>query len=282
MKSARIGIAITIALVGPSADAALLSIQFAGGGAEVTLAQGQSATIEVVFTGDEWDSKSPITETDVSGTDLRFDVGTLATGVGGSYVLDGPTDFLVTNVLPGNFQNWQSHSLHFLYFNCSFFLAAGDPSGVSGPAVGPGVSVVLASFIIQKYTLSMGDTHVVFNVDDHAQYLPALYLGTQAWVHRWQYPSIEGPRQFELGTGNPGDADPRFWYHGYETLQPLIIHQVPEPGALALLALGALVLLRRRAPNLKPWPDRISSHRWNTKHPAIANCSPGCSASCGR
>jgi hypothetical protein len=58
---------------------------------------------------------------------------------------------------------------------------------------------------------------------------------------------VTGPLQYDMALGNPGDAGPQ-WdpYHGYETFQPLIIHNLPEPGMVALTMLGGLGLLRRR------------------------------------
>jgi hypothetical protein len=241
MKKGLLGI-LAVGLITSAANAGQLSMRFAGGGTEREMtAASDSVTIEVLFAMNATDSS----KNRVTGTDLRFDVGTLAPGVGGDYVVDGSTKFSVTSITPGAFANWNTAAATLGPFNRQgFFASAGDPAGVSGPAgnLTNQAPVVLLSFTIHKDTFELGDTYIVFRQEDP---LPTVYNGPNAWGNRFQY-DINGPQQFEQGAGNGGDADPRFAYHGYESLQPLIIHNVPEPSALALLALGGFAAMRRR------------------------------------
>jgi len=88
-------------------------------------------------------------------------------------------------------------------------------------------------------------TEIAFRHNSYQDPLPAAFDGPQDWQLRWQE-EVTGPFQFDIGVGNPGDDEPHWTYNGYEHYQPLII---PEPGALALLALCGLALLRPRASN---------------------------------
>jgi hypothetical protein len=242
MKKGLLGI-LAVGMITTAANAGQLSLRFAGGGTEIDMAPGDTATIEVVFAMNSTDT----TKGRLTGADLRFDVGDLAAGVGGNYVADdAEAKFTVTSIATA-MANWNTAAATIGPFNrLGFFASAGDPAGVSG-VVGNGTNqagVVIMSFDIMKPTsgLPEGDTYIVFRNEDP---LPALYNGPNSWGNRFQY-DINGNQQFEQGVGNGGDADPRFAYHGYETLSPLIIHNVPEPSALALMALGGLALLRRR------------------------------------
>jgi len=254
MKKALLSI-LAVGMLSTAANAATLSMRFAGGGTEVTLSPSQSATVEIVITmGINDGAKNP---SKLTGLDLRFDVGGLAInpdavgdpGAGaGEYVVDGSTKFAVTGVATP-IVGWSTaaSTLPPAVFNGSYFLSTGDPNGLVG-VVGTGAefSTVVATFDVHKDAFEAGDTFIVFkNLDP----LPALYNGPAAWSNRFPY-STETPgirNQFVTGTGNMSDNGPQFDpYHGYATFQPLIIHNVPEPSALALLVLGGFAALRRR------------------------------------
>ena len=227
----------------PLAFGSYLAMRFAGGGSEVTLGPTQTAVIEVTFTM----TSSQTSKSRCTGVDARFDVGTIVPGVGGDYVLDGSDDFMVTDITPGNFANWNAGAAVLGPFNrLGFFLSAGDPAGVSGP-VGDSTlqpPAVLASFTIRNDAATIADTAIVFHVDNNLV-LPAVYNGPGQMRHAWQSAIPKIDNAFWIQQGNPGDADPRFQYHGYETLTPLIIHAVPEPGTVALASLAALALMGR-------------------------------------
>lgn len=237
--------AITGAFVVVPADAGLLSMRFAGGSSETTLSPSQSATIEVCFQLGPFEKAVHR----LTRFEARFDVGSLTPGVGGQYVVEDQSPLTVTSAASGTIPNWNSTGTSGVGggFDSSFFLTAGDPNGVSGPLPGhTGAPAVIGTFTVRLDAPTAGDVFAVFRVNDS---LPALHNGATLWSNRFGSNIVIGPQQFELGMGNPGDADPRWAYHGFETLQPLVIHTVPEPGAMALLLVAVFVAAwRRRAP----------------------------------
>jgi len=240
MKKGLLGL-IAVGMIATAANAATLSMRFAGGGNEVTLAPSQSATVEVVITMGLADGpKSP---SKLTGFDMRFEVGDVADAGFGPYVVDGSTKYSVTEHTA--FPGWSLAAASPLpnTFNSSYFLSAGDPAGLIGPTGATAGDTVIATFTIHKDVFELGDTFVVWR---KGSALPALYNGAAAWGDRFGYTAEVARNQFLHGQGSPGDAGPQNQYHGYEDFEPLIIHNVPEPSALALLALGGLAMLRRR------------------------------------
>jgi hypothetical protein len=241
MKKSLLGI-LAVGLFTTSANAGILSLRFAGGGNEVTMGPSDTATIEVVFQM----TAIQTGKARLTGADMRFEVGGLAAGVGGDYVFDDSHKFTVESVATP-IAGWSTAASILGEFNQNgFFLSAGDPAGAAGPVGNATLQpeLVIASFTIHKVgPVVPADTYVVFRVGSA---LPALTQGGTGWTNAWQ-DNADAIREYDIGQGNPGDADPR-WdpYHGYETLQPLIIHQVPEPGSIALLVLGGLAAMRRR------------------------------------
>jgi len=251
MKKGLLGI-LAVGMMTTAANAATLSMRFAGGGNEVTLDSSQSATIEIVITyGANDGPKSPST---LTGLDARFDVGDIVPGAPGApgvpgyrpeYIADGSTKYTVESVstLPG----WNTAATTLGPFNAlGFFLSTNSGDAASNVIA----SAVVASFTVHKTSPVVGgDTFVAFRV---GAALPALSSGGAAWTRRWGYGNtgeIAGLRnQYSIGQGNPGDAGAFFTngYHGYEILQPLVIHNVPEPSSIALMLLGGLAALRRR------------------------------------
>jgi len=250
MKKGLLGI-LAVGIMATAANAATLSMRFAGGGNEVTLGVSQSATVEVVITMGTFDG--PKTPSRLTGLDLRFDVGGIAinpdavgdNGSTGEYVVDGSTKFSVTAIT--GFPGWSTAASNMVpaVFNGSYFLSAGDPNGTIGPtgAVIPS-SFVVATFTIHKDAFEAGDTFVVIR---NGLALPALYNGPALWTNRFTYTVEAGRNNFLTGEGSSSDNAPRYDpYHGYQAFEPLIIHNVPEPSALALLVLGGFAALRRR------------------------------------
>jgi hypothetical protein len=241
-----------------AANAATLSMRFAGGATEVTMgAQSDSATIEVLLTfsanGIDNSTKTP---SSTSGINARFEVGDIVNGPNGPYIEDnfGQPDtgkFVVTDVATP-VAGWSNSAVDpGQVFDSSFFFGAEDTTGAVRLTGNPARTVVLGSFTIHKTGFVAGDTFIAFRV---GAALPLLNDGAASWTARFQYTTQAARNQWLLNDGsigsplpgNPGDNDPRFAFHGYETLNPLIIHNVPEPSALALLALGGLAMLRRR------------------------------------
>jgi hypothetical protein len=248
MKKSLLGI-LAVGVFATAANAATLSMRFAGGGNEVTLGPSDSVTVEVVITMGVNDG--PKTPSKLTGIDMRFDVGGLADGGFGPYVLDGGQDdkLAVTDVSSpiGAWSN--AASILGSFDRLGFFMSVGDPAGTTGvTGTGAVFDTVIATFVIHKAfsVLPPGpatDTYFVWRNEDP---LPALYNGPATWGNKFGYTVENGRNQFLHGQGSPGDADPRYVYHGYETMEPLIIHQIPEPSAIALMVLGGLAALRRR------------------------------------
>jgi hypothetical protein len=259
MKKGLLG-ALAVAFMTTAANAAVLSLRFAGGATEITMGpeSSDSATIEVLltFSANGFDNSTK-TPSKISSINARFDVGDLAAGVGGQYIDDdfGDTDagkWVVTGTeTPVAGWNTLGSSPNGNDFDLSYFFAAEDPTGTTTLSGNPARTVVLGSFTIHKTRTDPVDseTFIAFHVEDP---LPGLSEGPSGWGSRWQYTNQVARNQWLLNeggvaaVGNPGDADPRWAFHGYETLNPLIIHNLPEPSALALLALGGLAMLRRR------------------------------------
>lgn len=241
MKKGLLGI-LAVGIMSSAANAGVLSLRFAGGATEVTLAQSQSVTVEVLFAMNATDKKA----NKVTGIDARFDVGPLAGS--GAYVVDGSTKMTITSISTPQ-ASWTTAASNSLpaTFNGSYFAAAGDPAGVAGPAGNATnqAPVVIMSFVLHQTGTSLADEFIVFRSFPP---LPAVYNGSVQWGNRHGPDVITGAEQFEIGRGNPGFSRPGD-YPGYaasELLLPLTIHKVPEPSALALMMLGGLALLRRR------------------------------------
>jgi hypothetical protein len=244
MKKGLLGI-LAVGMMSSAANAGILSLRFAGGATEITMDQAsQTATLEVVFQMTATDNPAK-NQSRLAGLESRFDVGSATPGVGGSpYVDDGSTKFSVASVTPraGWLNNGDAGGQTFN--RDSFFLAlGGDAAAIIGTNQ---AANVIATIVIHKDAFVAGDTYITFR---SGAALPALYVNAgTTWVNRNRggYTTTDATNQYVMGTGNPGDADPEAPFHGYVAFSPLIIHNVPEPGALALLALGGIAALRRR------------------------------------
>jgi hypothetical protein len=258
MKKSLVGL-LAVGFMATAANAATLSMRFAGGATEITMAgPSDSVTIEVLltFSANGFDNSTK-TPSRTSGINARFEVGDLADAGFGPYIEDdfGQPDagkWVVTETTtPVAGWNTLGSSAAGAAFDSSYFFAAEDPTGVVRLSGNPAATFVLGSFTIHKQVFSAGDTYIAFRV---GAALPAVAEGASPWTSRFQYTTQAARNQWLMndGTvagglpGNPGDGSPGFAFHGYETLNPLIIHNVPEPSALALLALGGLAMLRRR------------------------------------
>ena len=230
---------LSLALSSP-AGAALMHIEFSGGGSETTMAPGDTARIDLVWTMQTTDTSA----SRLTGTDLRFNVTSTPDP-------DGPErgDKYVVESLTTPIPTWSTAAasgVGSFFSGNNFFLSAIDPVGVSG-IVGNGTefSTIIASFVLRKEDFAAGDTYITFRHRFPNAILPVAYNGLSDWTHQFQG-TVTGPNQFRLGLGNPGDAGPQ-WdpYHGYETFQPLIIHNVPEPSSMLLLLVSCAIGLRQ-------------------------------------
>src|SRR5688572_9208348 len=129
MKKGLLGI-LAMGLMSTAANAGTLSMRFAGGATDITMAAASdTATIEVVFSHGVLDGA----KNKVTGTDLRFDVGNLVVGPFGPYVEDGSTKFSVTSISTPII-GWNTAATTLGPFNRQgFFASAGDPAGLAGP-----------------------------------------------------------------------------------------------------------------------------------------------------
>ena len=127
-------------------------------------------------------------------------------------------------------------------FSEFFFFGGDDVSGQGVSGNGTEFGTVIGSVILQAEGEVAG-THITFRHNNPQDPLPAAYDGPQNWQLRWQE-EVNGPFQFDIGAGNPGDAGPNWPYHGYEGAAPILVP--PEPASFALLLLGALGLQRFR------------------------------------
>jgi len=269
MKKCLMGL-LAAGLMATAANAAELSLRFAGGGTEATLDASGSVTIEVLIkmTGFDVSTDTAVASSFLTGIDARFDVGPLALGtpdpVAGpanwrqEYISPGDTSTKLSVTSVSGYPGWDTAQSIGVggAFNRNFFLAAGDTAGALGvDADDNQLLTVIASITLHKESLGVEDTYIAFRQEAP---LPALYDGSVAWTNRWRVSTQAAPDQFLQHTsgnfgaplaGNPGDADPRWGaptVNRNEVLSPLIIHQIPEPSTLALFALGGLAVLRRR------------------------------------
>jgi hypothetical protein len=234
-------------LMAAAANAGTLSMRFAGDGNEVTMAPSDTVTIEIVFEMSATQD-GPKTPSRLTGMDLRFEVGAIVPGVGQDYVANdsGLNKFVVTGSSADQ-SGWNNNSdPNGSFFNLGgFFYSVTDPSntGILGTTLGPQVIGTITIHKAGPGPWPAADLGVVFR---NGGALPGLYNIGANWGNRFGYTTEVARNQFLTGQGSSGDGNPALPYHGYETFEPLIIHCVPEPGSLALLALGGFAALRRR------------------------------------
>jgi hypothetical protein len=233
-----------------AAQAARLSMAFGDGSNEVTMSPSDTVRVDIIWSMNATDKAAKY----VSGLDLRFNVDDLpepgSETYGGEF--PGGGKFTVESVSTSQAWNLSATTGTGVpggFSDGGFFLSGGDPAGVAGVyGNATNFSVTVLSFVIHfdGNPVLPAQTWISFRHLFGADPLPAAYQGPANWTFQWQYDVTLGG-QFDLGQGNPGDAGPQWSAHGYETFSPLIIHKTPEPGTLALLALGGLVALRRRS-----------------------------------
>ena len=242
---------IAAGLLATTANAGQLSMRWAGnapGDFEMTLTPTDTASIEIIWTMETTDTAKGSGLTDIDGRFFVWDAEPVGVAIPPN-VVSGTTVNAVTGVAPG-FVTGSSigvggplESLFFAYNN-----------GTTIAGSGQAFDTVIGTIDIHCDGAVADPTYITYNVIPPS---PGPANGSALWTHRWQYGLPNMPAQFRIGdydaagtspaAGNPGDAasnwDP---YHGYEGFTPLVLNQIPEPGTLALLALGGLALVRRR------------------------------------
>jgi hypothetical protein len=251
-------IALAVGMTATVANAGTLSMRWAGQtGNEMTLLPSETARIEIVWRFGALDTKKSGAKLDF--IDVEFDAWTDNQGTGSAPVWVGPgvDDYDYSATLVDTVSNTVVTNAVSTYGGTAPSLI-GEPIGAFGVGMGATIPIVgdggLAEFVwgyvdIHCAGLATADPiYIVFNAWQFPY--PQVADGVASWTFMWQTPLVTN-RQYTLGSGalygNPGDAN-AFWnpYHDYETFSPLILHQIPEPSALALLALGGLAMLRRR------------------------------------
>jgi hypothetical protein len=236
-----------------AAQAARLSMAFGDGSNEVTMNPSDTVRVDIIWQMGAFDGgKVPQR---LTGLDLRFNVDDLpepgSETYGGQF--PGSNKFTVTEVSTTQ-ASWNLSATTGVgvpggFSDGGFFLSGGDPAGTGGVVGTNTAPVTVLSFVIHMTDANFpGQTWISFRHLFAADPLPAAYNGPSNWSLRFNGYTVGAAGQFDIGQGNPSDNGPAWApFQGYEPYLPLIIHKVPEPGTLALLALGGLVALRRRS-----------------------------------
>ena len=246
---------VVVGLLATGASAGQLYMTFADGSTEVTLGPSDTAQINVYFTFHAADYNAK-TNSRVTSLNLRYDVysnNPAPSAPGGPYPgvdMDHRNDKLfVESMTLGETSGWNSGATTGIGGDLDdFYSSAVDQSGVGVAAPSTPGTYLMYSFVIHDALAVQETNYIGFTVNaDGGGPLPQVKDGTADWGFQWygyQPPFLQ--RNYNLGSGDPGDEHNPHTWHGYEIASPLIVNNIPEPTSLALLALGGLAVLRRR------------------------------------
>jgi hypothetical protein len=214
MRKALLGL-LVVGLMATTANAAILTMEFRGGGTEITAAPSDYITIDVWFLPGAADASQSIDNVlflfDYQGLAQHLTVKSWSVPTGDNGIawdLIGGAGFPTGDFL----ENYPNYG------------AAGDLTGFP-IHIADQSPILLLDLVLHVASPAIGD--VVLNLTQDALY-PTIALGPTDWA-KWPFdPPVTFPRYYW--------TDPR----------PLIIHNIPEPASLALLAMGGLLILRRR------------------------------------
>ena len=214
----RVVAVVLVGMFAATAGAAELNLLFADGSKEVTLQPSETVEVDVWFEMNAGDTLAAI--------GYRHDAA--------------PGLFNVPAAVPGPI-GWATGSTAGILGTPAEFVGFSGPA-LAGPTANP-PGVLVGSYTIHQlpdppppadYLITV-DVDVPMNIQkgDGSQYT-LLCMGSG-------YQGYAG--YFAIGSGSPGDTD---GFACPSPADPLIVHCIPEPASLALLALGGIAALRRR------------------------------------
>ena len=203
---------MAVGLLTTAANGAMLNLSFPGGLTEWTLATSESVEVEVWFQMNTGDS--------LAGVGFRNDSAPGLDQIGATPVQTAWTNSSTPGIL-------------------------GTPQQFVGfggtPYNGPDTGVLLGSVTIHQIQgTGPIDYDITIDLDNPVSVQNAAG-GGYTLVAPGAYTGYAG--YYGIGTGSPGYVD---GFGGVAPANPLILHHIPEPGSLALLALGGIAMLRRR------------------------------------
>ena len=199
---------VVVGLMATAANAGTLSLEFADGSNYVEMAPSDYVTLQWVLTPAPADISQSI---DNALFNLTY---------------EGLLEHLVVEGWSGP-NGWEPIGVP---SDTGLFLEDYSNYGMAGDVTGFPIHIdstdpiVLVDIVLHCASPEIGDV-ILTNVED-ALY-PAFGLGLSTWMN-WTY---------------GGDPPPGWYVYGNTSVT---IHNIPEPGSLALLAMGGLALLRRR------------------------------------
>lgn len=244
---------LAMGLMTTVANAGQLYMTFADGSTEKVMAPSGTVQIDVYFRFDAADYYAKDTmNSHVSSLNLRYRVygnnpdPSSPPFNGAGVDMSSMETLTVQELIPQTTAGWDHSATDGLGGDLhDFYSSAVDPT--VSLACPPGGGTFLMHSIVVHYTSFALEWYVSFLVNqDGGGPLPQVKDGTADWDFQWYGYGPSMQREYNLGTGDPGDEHNPHTWHGYEMASPLIFRDIPEPTSIALLALGSLAILRRR------------------------------------
>lgn len=213
--------------VASSANAAVLRMDFGGGASELTVALSQNFTIDV------WLDRPNSEPAAVGGASFEINGDVSIAGISNSTSLP---NWSAAGTIGALEEGLGALSHQFLVF-------AND-----GAAELPAAATSVLLGTITAHPTLMGSFPLVFNAPSNTAFFVARDGGNLFQYHNTYGADAVGSyagTYVSFGLGSPAVGGSMVLGPAINA-QPLTLHVVPEPAALALLGLGAIVALRRR------------------------------------